>query len=65
MYERLVGVKVKIVFLDGDKITIVEGTVLEYDADMKMMRLFSEKWRTEVYINISTIQKLETRGLID
>ena len=58
MYEELKSKNVKIVHRDGDRIEISIGELVEFDSDLKTLKIIKSSGKI-VYINALSIDKLE------
>lgn len=58
MYDKIIGAICKIVFLDGNKISVIRGKILDWDENIKTIYIKTSEGR-ELYIAASQIQKLE------
>lgn len=58
MYDKLVGKAVKIVFLDGNRTRVEKCTILEWDAELKVIHIMTTDSQ-DIYIPAHKIEKLE------
>lgn len=59
MYSNDVGATVKVVYQDGNKISIIQrGKLLEYDSSISTLKILDFFINKKVYINVSQIHKL-------
>ena len=59
MYSKDVGATVKVVYQDGNKISIIQrGKLLEYDSSISTLKILDFFINKKVYINVSQIHKL-------
>lgn len=58
MYNELVGQTIKIVHRDGNRIEISSGELVDYDPELKTLKIIKSSGKI-VYINAMSIDKLE------
>jgi len=59
--KELLKKRVKIVFSDGDRNTLIKGVVTNIDIENKFLKL--KTWNDkELFINFSAIDKIEPEG---
>ncbi len=58
---KLLNKKVKIIFKDGDKNTLIRGVITDFYFDIKFLKLetFNDK---ELFIQLDSIDKIEELG---
>ena len=60
VYSKIVGKKVKILYRDGDKSSIIHcAEVLEYDSELTTLSVFDLNLQRQIFINATDINKLE------
>lgn len=59
MYNKIIGQTVKVVYRDGDLISIATGEVLNYDDGLYMLEVEDTKTKKSTFIDVKTINKLK------
>ena len=59
--DELIGKRVKIVFKDGDRNTLIRGVVSSIDSENKFLKLDAINGKS-VYIQLESIDKIEPEG---
>lgn len=57
--EQLINKRVKVVFRDGARISVVTGEVQSYNSDVQIIEIYDEHKETTVFVNIKSIDKIE------
>ena len=64
MYQKLVGYKIKVVHKDGDKISVTEGELLEWNTSLLTLCVFKDSKNKPIFIHASCVEKLEPMELM-
>ena len=62
MLKGLINKWVKVVYQDGSMISVIEGKVIDYSSETKIIRVFDDRGQKDVYVNTIHTYKIEVRN---
>ena len=59
MYERFIGMRIKVVHEDGSNVSVVTGELIDFAEEMGTVLVYDERKKREIIINTKHVHKME------